>query len=65
MEIFIAQWSLGVLRRKNRQKREVKMIFFLNTRMEAKNKATENSLFIHMLIQTFLNAMYYAPSMRI
>ena len=33
--------------------------------MEAKNKATENRLFIHMLIQTFLNAMCYVPSMRI
>lgn len=32
--------------------------------MEAKNKATENSLFIHMLIQTFLNAMCYVPSTR-
>lgn len=28
MEIFIAQWSLGVLKRKNRQKWKVKMIFF-------------------------------------
>lgn len=32
--------------------------------MEAKNKATENSLFIHMLIQIFLNAMCCVPSTR-